>query len=114
MKLLPRRECGHGRRRAAGGRHAHERGCETWSKHDHAVRVPGAAHSRDGWSQYLGDGREATAKVAERLLQSVEPEERPEVMLTDFDPEGELKVVANIPAKEAMYPPTVDYTKEPL
>jgi branched-chain amino acid transport system substrate-binding protein len=27
---------------------------------------------------------------------------------------GELKVVTKIPAKEAIYPPTVDHTKEPL
>ena len=27
---------------------------------------------------------------------------------------GELKVVTTIPAKEAMYPPTVDHTKEPF
>jgi branched-chain amino acid transport system substrate-binding protein len=27
---------------------------------------------------------------------------------------GELKVVAKIPAREAMYPPTVDHTKEPF
>jgi hypothetical protein len=27
---------------------------------------------------------------------------------------GQLKVVTKIPAKEAIYPPTVDYKKEPL
>jgi thymidylate synthase ThyX len=51
--------------------------------------------SRGGaWSQYLRESREATRSVAQRLLAQVEPEPRPEVVLTDFDPEGELKVVA--------------------
>jgi thymidylate synthase ThyX len=46
------------------------------------------------WSRYLADTRRETAAVAERLLDQVEPEPRPEVALTDFDPEGEVKVVA--------------------
>ena len=46
------------------------------------------------WSRYLGDTRQETAAVAGRLLDQVEPEPRPEVALTDFDPEGEIKVVA--------------------
>jgi thymidylate synthase ThyX len=46
------------------------------------------------WADYLRSSREATAAVAERLLENVEPEERPEVQLTDFDPDGEIKVVA--------------------
>jgi len=46
------------------------------------------------WSDYLSATRAATREVAVRLLAGVEPESRPEVVLTDFDPEGELKVVA--------------------
>ncbi len=46
------------------------------------------------WARYLEDTREATAAVAGRLLEGVEPEPRAEVTLTDFDPEGEVKVVA--------------------
>ena len=46
------------------------------------------------WARYLEDTREATAAVAARLLQGVDAEPRPEVTLTDFDPEGEVKVVA--------------------
>jgi len=46
------------------------------------------------WTAYLESTREATAAVAARLLQGIEPEPRPEVTLTDFDPEGEVKVVA--------------------
>jgi thymidylate synthase ThyX len=46
------------------------------------------------WSRYLEETREATRVVATRLLEGVEPEPRPEVTLTDFDPDGEVKVVA--------------------
>jgi thymidylate synthase ThyX len=46
------------------------------------------------WARYLAETREATADVASRLLHDIEPEPRPEVTLTDFDPEGEVKVVA--------------------
>jgi thymidylate synthase ThyX len=46
------------------------------------------------WVRYLEDTREHTAAVAERLLEGVEPEPRAEVTLTDFDPEGEVKVIA--------------------
>ena len=46
------------------------------------------------WARYLEETREATAAVAARLLEDVEPESRPEVTLTDFDPDGEVKVVA--------------------
>jgi thymidylate synthase ThyX len=46
------------------------------------------------WSDYLAETREATQKVAERMLGGSEPEPRDEVTLTDFDPEGEVKVVA--------------------
>ena len=46
------------------------------------------------WTRYLEETREATRTVAARLLDGVEPEPRPEVTLTDFDPDGEVKVVA--------------------
>ncbi len=46
------------------------------------------------WSQYLGERRQATAAVAGKLLSGVELEPRREVTLTDFDPNGEVKVVA--------------------
>ncbi len=46
------------------------------------------------WSQYLADRRQATEVVAGKLLSGVTPEGRPEVTLTDFDPDGEIKVVA--------------------
>jgi len=47
------------------------------------------------WSEYLGETRRATARVAAELLSDegvVAP--RDEVTLTDFDPDGEVKVVA--------------------
>ena len=46
------------------------------------------------WSAYLRSAREATEAVAAELLDGIEPEPRAEVTLTDFDPEGEIKVVA--------------------
>ena len=46
------------------------------------------------WSAYLGDTRRAAREVAERLLENEAPAPRDEVTLTDFDPEGETKVVA--------------------
>ena len=47
------------------------------------------------WSAYLADNKEATARVADELLGDLEVAREPdEVELTDFDPEGELKVVA--------------------
>jgi len=46
------------------------------------------------WSRYLADTRQATEAAASKLLAGVEPEPRPEVTLTDYDPEGEIKVVA--------------------
>lgn len=46
------------------------------------------------WSAYLAATREATRAAAAALLAGVEPEPRPEVVLTDYDPEGEVKVVA--------------------
>jgi thymidylate synthase ThyX len=46
------------------------------------------------WSRYLAETGAATGAVAARLLEGIEPEPRPEVTLTDFDPDGETKVVA--------------------
>jgi thymidylate synthase ThyX len=46
------------------------------------------------WSQYLSDAREATAAIASELLGDEAAETRDEVTLTDFDPDGEVKVVA--------------------
>jgi thymidylate synthase ThyX len=46
------------------------------------------------WSAYLADTRRAAGEVAERLLEGEAPAPRDEVTLTDFDPEGETKVVA--------------------
>lgn len=45
------------------------------------------------WSEYFADTREQTQAVARDVL-GEEPEERPEVTLTDFDPEGEIRIVA--------------------
>ena len=50
------------------------------------------------WSEYLRSVRQATAREAGRLAE-IEPHSSDEVTLTDFDPEGELKVVA-----AALYP----------
>ncbi|HXW08940.1 MAG TPA: FAD-dependent thymidylate synthase [Vicinamibacterales bacterium] len=47
----------------------------------------------DRWSRYLAECREETAAVAEPHV-DVPAEPVPEVTLTDFDPDGEAKVVA--------------------
>lgn len=46
------------------------------------------------WSRYLSATRDATRDVARRLLDGHAPAPRDEVVLTDFDPDGEVKVVA--------------------
>jgi thymidylate synthase ThyX len=46
------------------------------------------------WSEYFAERRAATARVADHLLQDVDAEPRPEVTLTDFDPDGEIRIVA--------------------
>ena len=46
------------------------------------------------WSAYLSDTKRATAEVAAALLADTAPAEAPEVALTDFDPDGEVKVTA--------------------
>ncbi|HET7876037.1 MAG TPA: FAD-dependent thymidylate synthase [Methylomirabilota bacterium] len=46
------------------------------------------------WARYLAETRRAMEEAARRVLAAVEPEPRAEVTLTDWDPEGEVKVVA--------------------
>ena len=46
------------------------------------------------WSDYLAATRRAVEETATRVLGVADPEPRPEVVLADFDPEGEVKVVA--------------------
>lgn len=47
------------------------------------------------WSRYLAETRDAVAAVAQDVLRGHHPEAAPEVSLTEFDPEGEVKVVAS-------------------
>jgi thymidylate synthase ThyX len=47
------------------------------------------------WTQYLAETRRAFEAEARSLVEQVTSEERPEVTLTEFDPEGEIKVVAS-------------------
>ena len=53
------------------------------------------------WSEYLARVREDAADMAAQVLDGEAPEHRPEVTLSEFDPEGECKVVA-----AALYPGT--------
>ena len=46
------------------------------------------------WSEYLAETGDRTRDLASKLLAGVEPETRDEVTLVDWDPEGEVKVVA--------------------
>ena len=46
------------------------------------------------WSRYLADTRRDTGAASSRLLRGAAPAPAPEVALTDFDPDGEVKVVA--------------------
>lgn len=46
------------------------------------------------WSEYLAATRDATRRIARDLLDDAAAEPREEVVLTDFDPEGEIKIVA--------------------
>ena len=45
------------------------------------------------WSEYFAAARTGMENVAGRLI-AVEPEPRDEVTLTDFDPDGEVKIIA--------------------
>jgi thymidylate synthase ThyX len=56
------------------------------------------------WSAYLAGTRERTAAVASYLLDEVAGEQRDEVTLTDFDREGEAKVVASALYASTMLP----------
>ncbi len=46
------------------------------------------------WVRYLQQTRQVTESTAGRLLEGIEAEPRPLVTLTDFDPDGEVKVIA--------------------
>jgi thymidylate synthase ThyX len=46
------------------------------------------------WSDYLASTRDATQTAAGTLLAEIDAEPRQEVTLTEFDPEGEIKIVA--------------------
>jgi thymidylate synthase ThyX len=46
------------------------------------------------WSEYLAGTRDAARDAAAALLAGLEAEPRNEVTLTDFDPDGEIKIVA--------------------
>jgi thymidylate synthase ThyX len=46
------------------------------------------------WSEYLSSTRAATRDLGGRLLAGVEAEPRDEVTLSEFDPDGEVKIVA--------------------
>src|SRR3989449_5996594 len=46
------------------------------------------------WLEYLAETRRAFNSLTQRAVADVEVEPRPEVTLTDFDPDGETKVVA--------------------
>ena len=46
------------------------------------------------WSRYLAETRADTERLAREVVDGLEPAPSPEVTLTDFDPDGEIKVVA--------------------
>jgi thymidylate synthase ThyX len=48
------------------------------------------------WSEYLRRIRQETTELGTELLAGVTPASREEVTLTDFDPDGEIKVVAAV------------------
>ena len=48
------------------------------------------------WSEYLSERRHDTAELVHRLFGAAEPEPRPSVTLTDFDPDAEDKLLAAI------------------
>jgi thymidylate synthase ThyX len=48
------------------------------------------------WSRYWQDTRERVEEATGKALLGVAPESRDEVTLTDFDPEGEMKVAAAV------------------
>jgi thymidylate synthase ThyX len=46
------------------------------------------------WSAYLAGQRSSLQAIADHLLEDADAEPRDEVTLTDFDPDGEIKIVA--------------------
>ena len=46
------------------------------------------------WSRYLADTRRSVAAIADRLLDGLEAGPRDEVVLTEFDPDAEIKIAA--------------------
>jgi thymidylate synthase ThyX len=48
------------------------------------------------WTEYLATTRRETADVVGRVFDDAEPEPRPAVMLTDYDPDGEEKLLAAV------------------
>jgi len=46
------------------------------------------------WTEYLSETRSAFERASRQVLERVDPAESGEVALTDFDPDGEAKVVA--------------------
>ena len=46
------------------------------------------------WSEYLADTRERTREVTAKVLAGTQPESRDEVTLVEWEPDGEVKVVA--------------------
>jgi thymidylate synthase ThyX len=48
----------------------------------------------EAWTSYLAATRESIARMASALVEGTAMEPRPAVVLTDFDPDGEIKVVA--------------------
>ena len=46
------------------------------------------------WTEYLAETRARTIDAASRFTSAAAGEDRPEVTLSDFDPDGEIKVVA--------------------
>ena len=47
------------------------------------------------WSEYLAVTRHETTSLADAMLQGITAEDRAEVTLTDFDPDGGIKIVAS-------------------
>jgi thymidylate synthase ThyX len=48
------------------------------------------------WTEYLAETRRATADLVGRVFDAEEPEPRPAVMLVDYDPDGEEKLLAAV------------------
>lgn len=48
------------------------------------------------WAKYLSNRRKEADVLARELLQDAKPETKTEVTLSDFDPDGEIKVVAAV------------------